>query len=146
MLECEWKLLFVYIFIKIKILNIESCIPVLCSSYFVSLMPRYITLYLPQHFAYFSAKKFFVSFALFYICVLLCLQVESSVVRVEPKNPVPNINFSEWDGLLRIIFVRKNKTLAAAFKQSSVLQVSFIFLEPSPLTQSWVYLWLVMLC
>ncbi|XP_071546826.1 dimethyladenosine transferase isoform X1 [Panulirus ornatus] len=49
-------------------------------------------------------------------------KVESSVVRIEPKNPVPNINFSEWDGLLRIVFVRKNKTLSAAFKHSSVLQ------------------------
>lgn len=49
-------------------------------------------------------------------------KVESSVVRIEPKNPVPNINFSEWDGLLRIAFVRKNKTLSAAFKHSSVLQ------------------------
>ncbi|XP_063841285.1 probable dimethyladenosine transferase isoform X1 [Scylla paramamosain] len=49
-------------------------------------------------------------------------KVESSVVRIEPKNPVPDINFSEWDGLLRIIFVRKNKTLSAAFKQTSVLQ------------------------
>ncbi|KAK3894185.1 hypothetical protein Pcinc_002042 [Petrolisthes cinctipes] len=49
-------------------------------------------------------------------------KVESSVVRIEPRNPVPNIDFNEWDGLLRIVFVRKNKTLAAAFKQSSVLQ------------------------
>ncbi|XP_064111648.1 probable dimethyladenosine transferase [Macrobrachium nipponense] len=49
-------------------------------------------------------------------------KVESSVVRVEPKNPVPNINFNEWDGLLRIVFVRKNKTLLANFKQSSVTQ------------------------
>ncbi|XP_042893032.1 probable dimethyladenosine transferase [Penaeus japonicus] len=49
-------------------------------------------------------------------------KVESSVVRIEPKNPVPKINFSEWDGLLRIAFVRKNKTLASAFKQASVMQ------------------------
>ncbi|XP_047491518.1 probable dimethyladenosine transferase [Penaeus chinensis] len=49
-------------------------------------------------------------------------KVESSVVRIEPKNPVPKINFSEWDGLLRIAFVRKNKTLASAFKQTSVIQ------------------------
>lgn len=47
-------------------------------------------------------------------------KVESSVVRIEPRNPVPNINFTEWDGLLRIAFVRKNKTLLAGFKQSSV--------------------------
>lgn len=45
-------------------------------------------------------------------------------MRIEPKNPVPDISFSEWDGLLRIVFVRKNKTVLAAFKQTSVLQVS----------------------
>ncbi|CAL4129362.1 unnamed protein product, partial [Meganyctiphanes norvegica] len=49
-------------------------------------------------------------------------KVESSIVRIEPRNPIPNINFTEWDGLLRIAFVRKNKTLLAAFKQSSVTQ------------------------
>lgn len=49
-------------------------------------------------------------------------KVESSVVRIEPRNPPPPINFTEWDGLTRIAFLRKNKTLAAAFKQSSVVQ------------------------
>lgn len=47
-------------------------------------------------------------------------KVESSVVRIEPKNPPPPINFTEWDGLTRIAFLRKNKTLAAAFKQTTV--------------------------
>ncbi|KEF52218.1 16S rRNA (-N6/-N6)-dimethyltransferase [Exophiala aquamarina CBS 119918] len=41
--------------------------------------------------------------------------VESSVVRIVPKNPRPNISYEEWDGLLRICFVRKNKTLRANF-------------------------------
>jgi 18S rRNA (adenine1779-N6/adenine1780-N6)-dimethyltransferase len=41
--------------------------------------------------------------------------VESSVVRLEPKNPRPQISYDEWDGLLRIAFVRKNKTLRASF-------------------------------
>lgn len=49
-------------------------------------------------------------------------KVESSVVRIEPRNPPPPINFSEWDGLTRIAFLRKNKTLAASFKQTSVLE------------------------
>lgn len=49
-------------------------------------------------------------------------KVESSVVRIEPRNPPPQINFTEWDGLTRIAFLRKNKTLAGAFKQSSVIQ------------------------
>lgn len=42
-------------------------------------------------------------------------QVESSVIRMVPKNPRPQINYEEWDGLLRIIFVRKNKTLRSSF-------------------------------
>jgi 18S rRNA (adenine1779-N6/adenine1780-N6)-dimethyltransferase len=41
--------------------------------------------------------------------------VESSVIRMVPKNPRPQINYEEWDGLLRIAFVRKNKTLRASF-------------------------------
>ncbi|XP_075920844.1 dimethyladenosine transferase [Petromyzon marinus] len=43
-------------------------------------------------------------------------KVESSVVRIEPRNPAPDINFQEWDGLVRIAFIRKNKTLGSAFK------------------------------
>ncbi|XP_056115538.1 probable dimethyladenosine transferase [Rhinichthys klamathensis goyatoka] len=50
-------------------------------------------------------------------------KVESSVVRIEPKNPPPPVNFQEWDGLVRIAFVRKNKTLSAAFKSSAVEQL-----------------------
>jgi 18S rRNA (adenine1779-N6/adenine1780-N6)-dimethyltransferase len=42
-------------------------------------------------------------------------QVESNVVRIEPKHPRPQIAYQEWDGLLRICFVRKNRTLRAAF-------------------------------
>lgn len=42
-------------------------------------------------------------------------QVESSVIRMVPKNPRPNISYEEWDGLLRICFVRKNKTLRGNF-------------------------------
>jgi len=48
-------------------------------------------------------------------------KVESSVVRIEPRNPPPPVNFREWDGLTRIAFVRKNKTLGAAFSQTAVL-------------------------
>ena len=43
-------------------------------------------------------------------------KVESSVIRLEPINPPPDINYKEWDGLLRICFVRKNKTLTSLFK------------------------------
>lgn len=48
-------------------------------------------------------------------------QVDSNVVRIEPRNPPPAINYQEWDGLTRIAFVRKNKTLSASFKQSPVI-------------------------
>jgi 18S rRNA (adenine1779-N6/adenine1780-N6)-dimethyltransferase len=44
-----------------------------------------------------------------------------SVVRIEPRNPPPPVNFREWDGLTRIAFVRKNKTLGAAFAQTAVI-------------------------
>jgi 18S rRNA (adenine1779-N6/adenine1780-N6)-dimethyltransferase len=41
--------------------------------------------------------------------------VESSVVRITPIVPRPAISFEEWDGLLRVCFVRKNKTLRSSF-------------------------------
>jgi 18S rRNA (adenine1779-N6/adenine1780-N6)-dimethyltransferase len=50
-------------------------------------------------------------------------KVESSVVRIEPIYPLPDINFREWDGLLRLCFTRKNKTLGAIFKQKNVLHM-----------------------
>ncbi|XP_044261985.1 probable dimethyladenosine transferase [Tribolium madens] len=48
-------------------------------------------------------------------------KVESAVVRIEVRNPPPPISYTEWDGLTRIAFSRKNKTLGAAFRQSVVL-------------------------
>ncbi|PWW75762.1 rRNA adenine dimethylase [Tuber magnatum] len=50
-------------------------------------------------------------------------QVESSVIRIEPKNPRPPISYDEWDGLLRVVFVRKNKTIAAGFKSRAVMEL-----------------------
>jgi 18S rRNA (adenine1779-N6/adenine1780-N6)-dimethyltransferase len=47
-------------------------------------------------------------------------QVESSVVRIEPKTDRPAISWDEWDGMLRICFVRKNKTLRASWMQTKV--------------------------
>lgn len=38
-------------------------------------------------------------------------KVESRVVRIEPRNPPPPVNFVEWDGMIRLLFNRKNKTL-----------------------------------
>lgn len=48
-------------------------------------------------------------------------KVDSSVVRIEPRNPPPPINFLEWDGLTRLCFGRKNKTLGAIFKHNATV-------------------------
>lgn len=50
-------------------------------------------------------------------------KVDSTVVRIEPINPPPPINYKEWDGLLRIVFLRKNQTMTAAFKKSTILEM-----------------------
>lgn len=42
-------------------------------------------------------------------------------MRIEPRNPPPPIQYTEWDGLTRIAFIRKNKTLGSAFRQTTVL-------------------------
>ncbi|KAF8865067.1 dimethyladenosine transferase, partial [Acephala macrosclerotiorum] len=44
-------------------------------------------------------------------------QVESSVVRIEPKLGAerPGVSWDEWDGMLRICFVRKNRTMRASW-------------------------------
>ncbi|XP_044758781.1 probable dimethyladenosine transferase [Coccinella septempunctata] len=48
-------------------------------------------------------------------------KVDSAVVRLEPRNPPPPISYTEWDGLTRIAFTRKNKTLASLFRQTCIL-------------------------
>lgn len=58
--------------------------------------------------------------------------VESSVIKIEMKQPVSfeeaqgesqhARDFKEWDGLLRICFVRKNKTISACFKSTPVMK------------------------
>lgn len=50
-------------------------------------------------------------------------KVESNVVRIEPRNPPPDVNFNEWDGMLRVCFNRKNKTLASSFRQTGVIEM-----------------------
>jgi 18S rRNA (adenine1779-N6/adenine1780-N6)-dimethyltransferase len=52
-------------------------------------------------------------------------KVESSVVRIEPKYPPPPIDFTEWDGLVRLCFMRKNKTLGAIFRIKHVVAMLF---------------------
>ncbi|KAK9084330.1 hypothetical protein Scep_030801 [Stephania cephalantha] len=50
-------------------------------------------------------------------------KVDSSVVRIEPRKPLPPVDFKEWDGLIRLCFNRKNKTLGSIFRQKSVLSM-----------------------
>lgn len=48
--------------------------------------------------------------------------VESSVIKLEPINPPPNIKFEEFDGLTRICFSRRNKTIRASFFASKAVK------------------------
>ena len=50
-------------------------------------------------------------------------KVDSRVVKIEPRNPPPPINFEEWDGLVRLLFNRKNKTLRAVLTTKNVLRL-----------------------
>lgn len=50
-------------------------------------------------------------------------KVESSVVSIEPILNPPPVNFMEWDGLCRIAFQRKNKTLRAIFNNRHVMEL-----------------------
>mmetsp|Transcript_18569 Transcript_18569/g.24105 ORF Transcript_18569/g.24105 Transcript_18569/m.24105 type:complete len:334 (+) Transcript_18569:101-1102(+) len=50
-------------------------------------------------------------------------KVESRVVRIELRNPPPPVNFSEWDGMIRLLFNRKNKTLRSVLKTKSIIKI-----------------------
>ncbi|XP_002529134.2 ribosomal RNA small subunit methyltransferase [Ricinus communis] len=50
-------------------------------------------------------------------------KVDSSVVRIEPRKPRPQVNAKEWDGFIRICFIRKNKTLGSIFRIKNVLSL-----------------------
>jgi hypothetical protein len=54
-------------------------------------------------------------------------KVESSVVRIEPRNPPPAVNFVEWDGMLRVCFQRKHRMLRAVFLQKSTVRLLLQF-------------------
>lgn len=47
-------------------------------------------------------------------------QVDSSVVRIVPIQPPPPIRFDEYDGLTRILFSRRHKTVRASFEAKGV--------------------------
>lgn len=48
-------------------------------------------------------------------------KVDSQVVRIEIRQPAPEVNFAEWDGFIRLLFNRKHKTLRAILTTKSVL-------------------------
>jgi 18S rRNA (adenine1779-N6/adenine1780-N6)-dimethyltransferase len=50
-------------------------------------------------------------------------KVDSKVVRIEPFNPPPPVDFIEWDGLVRLCFSRKHKTLRAIFTSKTVMKL-----------------------
>ncbi|GAA0182654.1 RNA methyltransferase [Lithospermum erythrorhizon] len=52
---------------------------------------------------------------------LPCPKVDSSVVRIRPKDEIPDVNLEEWWAFTRTCFSKKNKTLGATFKQKKKL-------------------------
>jgi len=50
-------------------------------------------------------------------------KVESRVVRIELRNPPPPVNFVEWDGMIRLLFNRKNKTLRSVLLTRSTIKL-----------------------
>eukprot|EP00916_Digyalum_oweni_P001808 GHVL01003480.1.p1 GENE.GHVL01003480.1~~GHVL01003480.1.p1 ORF type:complete len:331 (-),score=43.21 GHVL01003480.1:679-1671(-) len=50
-------------------------------------------------------------------------KVDSMVVKLTPKKNQTDIDFREWDGMLRICFGRKRKLLRANFNCDSVLRI-----------------------
>mmetsp|Transcript_26844 Transcript_26844/g.58885 ORF Transcript_26844/g.58885 Transcript_26844/m.58885 type:complete len:347 (+) Transcript_26844:178-1218(+) len=50
-------------------------------------------------------------------------KVESRVVRIELKNPPPPVDFVEWDGMIRLLFNRKNKTLRSVLNTKATLKL-----------------------
>ncbi|KAF7974394.1 hypothetical protein HWV62_38250 [Athelia sp. TMB] len=49
--------------------------------------------------------------------------VESSVVRIVPRDPPPPVKFEEFDGLNRILFSRRNKTVHGNFMAKGVIDM-----------------------
>mmetsp|Transcript_12000 Transcript_12000/g.25986 ORF Transcript_12000/g.25986 Transcript_12000/m.25986 type:complete len:419 (-) Transcript_12000:463-1719(-) len=50
-------------------------------------------------------------------------KVESRVVRIELRNPPPPVNFTEWDGMVRLLFNRKNKTLRSVLMVKATIKM-----------------------
>ncbi|EKF38008.1 ribosomal RNA adenine dimethylase family protein, putative [Trypanosoma cruzi marinkellei] len=52
-------------------------------------------------------------------------KVESSVIRLDPKHPAPDVDFEEWDGLVKLIFNRKNKKVSSIFRTKNAVQTLY---------------------
>ncbi|CAE8589302.1 unnamed protein product, partial [Polarella glacialis] len=50
-------------------------------------------------------------------------QVHSTVIKLEPRLPAPEVDFNEWDALIRVVFSRRRKTLRAQFRKISTLSM-----------------------
>ncbi|CAM9712133.1 unnamed protein product [Ectocarpus sp. 4 AP-2014] len=44
------------------------------------------------------------------------------MVRIELRNPPSPVNFTDWDGMIRVIFNRKRKTLRATMTTKATLK------------------------
>ena len=44
------------------------------------------------------------------------------MIRLDPKHPPPAVDFDEWDGLVKMIFNRKNKKVTSIFRTKTALQ------------------------
>lgn len=49
-------------------------------------------------------------------------KVESSVIRMDPKHPPPDVDFEEWDGMVKYIFNRKNKKVTSVFRTKTAIE------------------------
>lgn len=49
-------------------------------------------------------------------------EVDSMVVKMVPRDPPIDVNFREWDGMMRVCFLRKRKILQSSFKTTSILK------------------------
>ncbi|AFZ81420.1 dimethyladenosine transferase, putative [Theileria equi strain WA] len=50
-------------------------------------------------------------------------KVESMIVKIVPRDQPLVVDFGEWDGLIRVCFSRKRRTLRSLFKNQAVLSI-----------------------
>lgn len=62
-----------------------------------------------------------------------CPKVDSSVVKIQPKSEIPDVNLDEWWAFTRTCFNKKNKTLGATLKQKRKLMELMQFCQDTSL-------------